>query len=560
MITPKVDEPSLNLCVRSEFLTAKEAIIRYEHNTREAKHASKIGYLRGKSTHNRYIVLSEYNNNGNMREINSSDKNFNDKKYIKSLIMQYHKMMKDDYESQTKTYKNGNVVKNHWRDNMVGFSEVVISFGTERDKEPKEGLNSTEVNFINAKVSLDRVQRFANLYCAKYNVKCLLIAEHNDEKTRHYQLIFTNYLFEEHKNIRFDGKGKTSAFGRGLQEMGAEAFDGIANRGLKGSKLRHKNLKQMHQTEREYKSEKELRNSIRKLIDKEIIDHAEIVNKFFGDKINYFKLKVDNKKALLDALTNLVLEQAREKIKIVTNAELKQNIEVLKEQLLDKSEVLARNRVLEQLNRNLMQENEKLKETNTALNNQDETIRDQTLQIIDLSSKLNQKENENNKLKSRLENIEADIVQIDKLKQKADQSDALQSKLKKANADLESKEKTNRYLKQRNEELEASISNENALKEDNDSKRLQIVKLQTSINSKDQRISELEGEVKVKDERIENLQDKLTILESFKTKVINFISKISNLIPNFSKLLNDEPVEIKNEIKGKMYSRGEMEM
>ena len=83
MSAPKVDEPSLNLCVRSEFLTAKKAIIRYEHNTREAKHASKIGYLRGKSTRNRYIVLSEYNNNGNMREINSSDKNFNDKKYIK---------------------------------------------------------------------------------------------------------------------------------------------------------------------------------------------------------------------------------------------------------------------------------------------------------------------------------------------------------------------------------------------------------------------------------------------------------------------------------------------
>ncbi|MBN7287940.1 hypothetical protein [Campylobacter curvus] len=552
MSTPKVDEPSLNLCVRSEFLTAKKAIIRYEHNTREAKHASKIGYLRGKSTHNRYIVLSEYNNNGNMREINSSDKNFNDKKYIRSLIMQYHKMMKDDYESQTKTYKNGNVVKNHWRDNMVGFSEVVISFGTERDKEPKEGLNSTEVNFINAKVSLNRVQRFANLYCAKYNVKCLLIAEHNDEKTKHYQLIFTNYLFGEHKNIRFDGKRETSAFGGGLQEMGAEAFDGIANRGLKGSKLRHKNLKQMHQTEREYKSEKELKNSIRKLINKEIIDHSEIVNKFFGDKIDYFKLKVDNKKALLDALTNLVLEQAREKIKIVTNAELKQNIEVLKEQLLDKGEVLARNRVLKQLNEDLMQENEKLKETNATLNNQNEAIRDQALQINDLSSKLNQKENENEMLQDELKSLKADKDQIDVLKQKANQSDILQSRLKKANADLESKEKTNRYLKQRNEELEASISNENALKEDNDSKRLQIVKLQTSINSKDQRISELEGEVKVKDERIENLQDKLTILESFKTKVINFISKISNLIPNFSKLLDDEPREIKNEIKSKI--------
>lgn len=73
--------------------------------------------------------------------------------------------------------------------------------------------------------------------------------------------------------------------------------------------------------------------------------------------------------------------------------------------------------------------------------------------------------------------------------------------------------------------MTASLSNENTLKEDNDNKRLQIVKLQTSINSKNQRISELEGEVKVKDETIENLQDKLTILESFKMKVINFYLK-----------------------------------
>ena len=560
MITPKVDEPSLNLCVRSEFLTSKKAIIRYEHNTREAKHASKIGYLRGKSTHNRYIVLSEYNNNGNMREINSSDKNFNDKKYIKSLIMQYHKMMKDDYESQTKTYKNGNVVKNHWRDNMVGFSEVVISFGTERDKEPKEGLNSTEVNFINAKVSLDRVQRFANLYCAKYNVKCLLIAEHNDEKTRHYQLIFTNYLFEEHKNIRFDGKGKTSAFGRGLQEMGAEAFDGIANRGLKGSKLRHKNLKQMHQTEREYKSEKELKNSIRKLIDKEIIDHSEIVNKFFGDKIDYFKLKVDSKKALLDALTNLVLEQVREKIKIVTNAELKQNIEVLKEQLLDKGEVLVRNRVLGQLNEDLMQENEKLKETNSALNNQDEAIRDKTLQIIDLSSKLNQKENENKKLQDELNIFKADKAQIDVLKQKANQSDILQSKLSKANEKIESVERTNRFLLQRKDELEMLLSDEEILREDNNKKQNVINELQVSIKGKDQKISELENKITQKDSKIDALEKKVTILESFKAKAINFMSKISRLIPNFSSMLDNEPPEIKNEIKSRMCSGNEIDM
>ena len=112
---------SLVLCVRSEFLTLKKAIIRYEHNVREVKHASKIGYLRGNSQNNRYIVLSEYNNNGHMREIVAGDKEFNDKKYIKALLREYHEKMKADYEAQTKTYKNGKVVKNRWRENMVGF-------------------------------------------------------------------------------------------------------------------------------------------------------------------------------------------------------------------------------------------------------------------------------------------------------------------------------------------------------------------------------------------------------------------------------------------------------
>ena len=546
----QIDGHNVVLCVRSEFLTAKKAIIRYEHNTREAKHASKIGYLRGKSTHNRYIVLSEYNNNGNMREINSSDKNFNDKKYIKSLIMQYHKMMKDDYESQIKTYKNGKVVKNHWRDNMVGFSEMVISFGTERDKEPKEGLNSTEVNFINAKVSLDRVQRFANLYCAKYNVKCLLIAEHNDEKTKHYQLIFTNYLFGEHKNIRFDGKRETSAFGGGLQEMGAEAFDGIANRGLKGSKLRHKNLKQMHKTEKEYSTEQELKSKIKQLVSKEAGKYIKKQKPFLAD--TYYRLDMQDTNAFLTNFTNLILDQMKDNINIITDSELKQRVDELTNQLLNKGEVIAKNNKLERSNEELIQENEKLKEANANLNNQDEIIKDRNLRISELSLQLIKEEDKNIKLQNQITAFETDKAKIDQLKQKADQTDALQSKLDKANADLESKEKTNQSLKQRNKELEASLSNENALKEDNDSKRLQIVKLQTYINSKDQRISELEEEVKVKYETIENLQDKLAVLENFKMKVIGFISKISNLIPNFNKLLDDEPREIKNEIKSKI--------
>ncbi|WP_459843430.1 hypothetical protein [Campylobacter concisus] len=34
------------LCVRSEFLTLKKTATRYEHNVREVKHTSKIGYLK----------------------------------------------------------------------------------------------------------------------------------------------------------------------------------------------------------------------------------------------------------------------------------------------------------------------------------------------------------------------------------------------------------------------------------------------------------------------------------------------------------------------------------
>ncbi|QPH84102.1 hypothetical protein CVT06_02925 [Campylobacter concisus] len=549
---------SLVLCVRSEFLTLKKAIIRYEHNVREVKHASKIGYLRGNSRNNRYIVLSEYNDNGNMREMPNSDREFSDRKYIKALLKKYHEKMKSDYEAQTKIYKNGKVVKNRWRENMVGFSEIVISFGTDRNKESKEGLNKTEVNFINAQVSLDRVRRFANDYCAKYGVKCLLIAEHNDEKTKHYQLIFTNYQFENHKNLRFNGKGETLKFGRSMQEMGGAAFKGIALRGELGSKMRHINIKQMHKTEKEYSNEQKFKNKIRQSIVDEARKYIKKKESMFGK--DYLRLEIEDDKTFITSLTNLVLDQMQNNISIVTDIELKQRVYELTNQLINKGEIIAKNNELDQSNENLIQENKNLKEINANLNNQDNIIKDRNLQISNLSAELIQKEDENNKLKSRLENIEADIAQIDKLKQKADQSDALQSKLEEANTDLESKEKTNQSLKQRNEELEASLSNENALKEDNESKLLQIVKLQTSINGKVQRISELEEEVKVKDERIENLQDKLTILESFKTKVINFISKISNLIPNFSKLLDDEPTEIKNEIKGKMYSRDRMEI
>ena len=430
---------SLVLCVRSEFLTLKKAIIRYEHNVREDKHASKIGYLRSNSRNNRYLVLSEYNDNGHMREIAAGDKEFNNKKCRKAILREYHEKMKADYEAQTKTYKNGKVVKNHWRENMVGFSEIVISFGTDRNKESKEGLNKTEVNFINAQVSLDRVRRFANDYCAKYGVKCLLIAEHNDEKTKHYQLIFTNYQFENHKNLRFNGKGETLKFGRSMQEMGGAAFEGIAMRGEIGTKARHKNLKQMHKDEKEFNNEQEFKNKIRQSIVDRARKYIKKKESMFGK--DYLRLEVGDDKAFITSLTNLALDQMKDNINIVTDSELKQTVEELTNQLLNKGEVIAKNNQLEQSNEELIQENEKLKEANANLNNQDEIIKDRNLQISDLSAELIQKDNENIKLQNQIKSFEADKEKIEELKQKASQSDILKSELEKVNQDLEYKEK-----------------------------------------------------------------------------------------------------------------------
>ena len=182
------------------------------------------------------------------------------------------------------------------------------------------------------------------------------------------------------------------------------------------------------------------------------------------------------------------------------------------------------------------------------------------MQIIDLSSKLNQKENENEMLQDELKSLKADKDQIDVLKQKANQSDILQSKLSEANKKIESAEMTNQLLLQRKSELEMSLSNEEILREDNNTKQNLIDELQVSIKGKDQKISELENKITQKDSKIDALENKMTILESFKAKAINFMSKISSLIPNFSSLLDNEPPEIKNEIKSRMYSGSGIDM
>ena len=336
-----VNDHSLVINVRSGFLTYGRAIGRFAHACREKNQTEHIKYLnKTPATINRYKLLSEFNGNGNMRDANGKDDELHNMAFVKNLLKGFQDSFKEDYGKQSYTQKRQGkdiVIRRTWRKDMASFCEVIITFGTDREKEPKEGLNNEESKFINENICMDRVMRFVNAYCAKYGAKCLLVAEHNDEKTKHYHIIFTNYNFEKHANLRFSGRSKTAKFGKELQDMGAEAFEGQVLRG-KSSKNRHKNLTQMHQIASEYKSEQELKEKIQKLIEAEANKYMQKKEPLLGDE--YFRLEPNEKRALIVGLRNSVFEQMQESITITSDEQLKEKVELLDGQVTEQNKII----------------------------------------------------------------------------------------------------------------------------------------------------------------------------------------------------------------------------
>ena len=336
-----VNDHSLVINVRSGFLTYGRAIGRFAHACREKNQTEHIKYLnKNPATINRYKLLSEFNGNGNMRDANSKDDELHNMAFVKKLLKGFQDSFKEDYGKQSYTQKRQGkdiVIRRAWRKDMASFCEVIITFGTDREKEPKEGLNEEESKFINENIQMDRVMRFINAYCAKHGVKCLLVAEHNDEKTKHFHIFFTNYSFEKHANLRFSGRSKTAKFGQELQDMGADAFEGQVLRG-KPSKNRHKNLTQMHQIASEYKSEKELKEKIQKLIEAEANKYMQKKEPLLGDE--YFRLEPNEKRALIVGLRNSVFEQMQESITITSDEQLKEKVELLDGQVTEQNKII----------------------------------------------------------------------------------------------------------------------------------------------------------------------------------------------------------------------------
>jgi len=388
-----VNDHSLVINVRSDFLTYGRAIGRFAHACREKNQTEHIKYLnKNPISINRYKLLSEFNGNGNMRDANSKDDELHNMAFVKNLLKGFQDSFKEDYGKQSYTQKRQGkdiVIRRTWRKDMASFCEVIITFGTDREKEPKEGLNDEESKFINENIHMDRVMRFVNAYCAKYGAKCLLVAEHNDEKTKHYHIIFTNYNFEKHANLRFSGRSKTAKFGKELQDMGAEAFEGQVLRG-KPSKNRHKNLTKMHQIADEYKSEKELKEKIQKLIEAEANKYMQKKEPLLGDE--YFRLEPNEKRALIVGLRNSVFEQMQESITITSDEQLKEKVELLAEQVTEQSKIIEEDK---KKNIEVLKEKEQLEK---ELDDLKETKDEQDKEIMLLKNRLKAHTNQQTKI------------------------------------------------------------------------------------------------------------------------------------------------------------------
>ena len=419
-----INDHNLVINVRSGFLTYGRAIGRFAHACREKNQTEHIKYLnKTPATINRYKLLSEFNGNGNMRDANSKDDELHNMAFVKNLLKGFQDSFKEDYTAQSYTQKrNGKdtVIKKSWRKDMRSFCEIIITFGTDREKEPKEGLNDEESKFINENICMDRVMRFVNAYCAKYGAKCLLVAEHNDEKTKHYHIIFTNYNFEKHANLRFSGRSKTAKFGQELQDMGAEAFEGQVLRG-KSSKNRHKNLTQMHQIASEYKSEQELKEKIQKLIEAEANKYMQKKEPLLGDE--YFRLEPNEKRALIVGLRNSVFEQMQESITITSDEQLKEKVELLAEQVTEQSKIIEEDReksieVLKEKEQ-LEKELDELKETKDEqdkeimlLKNRLKAYTNQQTKIDEQSALLKSKDKENQSLARKSESLQKENIRL----------------------------------------------------------------------------------------------------------------------------------------------------
>ena len=432
---------------------------------------------------------------------------------------------------------------------MTPFTEVLIVFGTQRPKEEKEGLNKEESDFINGLEITYNAMTFINEYCKKYGMECIAATEHNDEKTKHWHIFFTNYDRINHACIRRKKK-EMSEYGKELQDMSADAFNHIAVRGLRGSNAVHRNLKLMHKIEQEFNDEQELKGSIRKLV-VENLQGLFTKQKPFMFGSEYYRLETENAAKLISKITDMVFKKTKENTTIVQESFLLDQINELTRHLMDKGEILSKNKELETSKEFLLKENSELKELNDTFKDKDIVI-SQKEEIKKLEEFLGQKEAFIVDLENTISNNEEIIIQAKKDKEQLEK--------------LKDVEGTNLYLnnqikaiKQENSDLKGKIKEQ-------ENQGILIDELEGERNILDMRLNKAlhDKDILERDnghlaEENDALKQENTALNEFKRKVINFFKSVANKIPIIREFIEDKMPDIKREIFGESDTRIGME-
>lgn len=540
----KINGYEIVVSALSDNLNSQKAVGRMAHILREAKQTKKLKYLRGSAKDNKYFIQ---NNFGILQELSYSG-NLTYQK-IKGMINKQLSKFQEDYENQYITDKNEKSKKRAWQKKMTPFTEVLIVFGTQRPKEEKEGLNKEESDFINGLEITYNAMTFINEYCKKYGVECIAATEHNGKKTKHWHIFFTNYDRINHACIRRKKK-EMSEYGKELQDMSADAFNHIAVRGLRGSNAVHRNLKLMHKIEQEFNDEQELKGSIRKLV-VENLQGLFTKQKPFMFGSEYYRLETENAAKLISKITDMVFKKTKENTTIVQESFLLDQINELTRHLMDKGEILSKNKELETSKEFLLKENSELKELNDTFKDKDIVI-SQKEEIKKLEEFLGQKEAFIVDLENTISNNEEIIIQSKKDKEQLEK--------------LKDVEGTNLYLnnqikaiKQENSDLKGKIKEQ-------ENQGILIDELEGERNILDMRLNKAlhDKDILERDnghlaEENDALKQENTALNEFKRKVINFFKSVANKIPIIREFIEDKMPDIKREIFGESDTRIGME-
>lgn len=529
----KINGYEIVVSALSDNLNSQKAVGRMAHILREAKQTKKLKYLRGSAKDNKYFIQ---NNFGVLQELSySGNLTYQE---IKGMINKQLLKFQGDYENQYITDKNGKSKKRAWQKKMTPFTEVLIVFGTQRPKEEKEGLNKEESDFINGLEITHNAMTFINEYCKKYGVECIAAAEHNDKKTKHWHIFFTNYDCINHACIRRKKK-EMSEYGKELQDMSADTFSRIAVRGLRGSNAVHRKLKLMHKIEQEFKDQQELKGSIRKLV-VENLQGLFTKQKPFMFGSEYYRLETENAAKLISKITDMVFKKAKENTTIVQESFLLDQINELTKQLMNKGEIISKNKELETSKELLFKENSELKELNDTFKDKDIVV-SQKEEIKKLEEFLGQKEAFIADLKNTISNNEEIIIQAKKDKEQ----------LKK----LKDVEGTNLYLnsqikaiKQENSDLKGKIKEQEnqgiLIDELNEEKNILRMKLSKALGNNT--VLEKSNEHLTKENDI--LRQENTSLKEFKRKVINFFKNFMDKVSVIKSFIENEVPNIKSEV------------